>query len=120
MIIVLKPETSKKDETAVLKEIRKLGYRPHVMRGVERTAARRAQELGPGKWIVIYVWGPEGTTLEEWQKMFNPSRSSLTRQFLDSVAPQNPLIVFTSTAPPDVWAVASRCDVGGSLRLPVG
>jgi 3-deoxy-7-phosphoheptulonate synthase len=37
MIIVLKPNTSKKDEAVVLKEIRKLGYRPHVMRGVERT-----------------------------------------------------------------------------------
>ncbi len=37
MIIVLKPKTSKKDETAVLKEIRRLGYRPHVMRGVART-----------------------------------------------------------------------------------
>jgi 3-deoxy-7-phosphoheptulonate synthase len=37
MIIVLKPNTSKKDEMLVLKEIRKLGYRPHVMRGVERT-----------------------------------------------------------------------------------
>ena len=37
MIIVLKPNISKKDETAVLKEIRKLGYTPHVMRGVERT-----------------------------------------------------------------------------------
>ncbi len=37
MIIVLKPNTSKKDETAVLKEIRRLGYRPHVMRGVART-----------------------------------------------------------------------------------
>jgi 3-deoxy-7-phosphoheptulonate synthase len=37
MIIVLKPNTSKKDETVVLKEIRKLGYRPHIMRGVERT-----------------------------------------------------------------------------------
>src|SRR5271163_2051581 len=36
MIIVLKPNTSKKDESAVLKEIRKLGYRPHVMRGIER------------------------------------------------------------------------------------
>ena len=36
MIIVLKPGISKKDETAVLREIRKLGYRPHVMRGVER------------------------------------------------------------------------------------
>ena len=37
MIVVLKPDISKKQEQAVLKEIRKLGYRPHVMRGVERT-----------------------------------------------------------------------------------
>jgi len=37
MIIVLKPGLSKKDEADVLREIRKLGYRPHVMRGVERT-----------------------------------------------------------------------------------
>jgi 3-deoxy-7-phosphoheptulonate synthase len=37
MIIVLKPGLSKKQETTVLKEIRSLGYRPHVMRGVART-----------------------------------------------------------------------------------
>jgi 3-deoxy-7-phosphoheptulonate synthase len=37
MIVVLKPEISKRDESAVLKEIRKLGYRPHIIRGVERT-----------------------------------------------------------------------------------
>ena len=37
MIVVLKPSISRKEETAVLKEIRKLGYIPHVMRGVERT-----------------------------------------------------------------------------------
>src|SRR6202167_2832014 len=37
MIVVLKPGISKKDEPAVLSEIKKLGYRPHVMRGVERT-----------------------------------------------------------------------------------
>ncbi|HVV00317.1 MAG TPA: 3-deoxy-7-phosphoheptulonate synthase [Verrucomicrobiae bacterium] len=37
MIIVLKSGISKKQETAVLKEIRKRGYRPHVMRGVART-----------------------------------------------------------------------------------
>jgi 3-deoxy-7-phosphoheptulonate synthase len=37
MIIVLKPNITKSEETAVLKEIKKLGYRPHVMRGVERT-----------------------------------------------------------------------------------
>src|SRR6266700_5667536 len=37
MIIVLKPRISKRDERAVLAEIRKLGYTPHVMRGVART-----------------------------------------------------------------------------------
>jgi 3-deoxy-7-phosphoheptulonate synthase len=37
MIVVLKPNISKKEEKAVLTEIRKLGYIPHVMRGVERT-----------------------------------------------------------------------------------
>ena len=37
MIIVLKPGVSKKQELTVLKEIRNLGYRPHVMRGVART-----------------------------------------------------------------------------------
>lgn len=37
MIVVLKPNITKKDEVAVLKEIRKLGYKTHIMRGVERT-----------------------------------------------------------------------------------
>jgi 3-deoxy-7-phosphoheptulonate synthase len=36
MIIVLKPNISKKQEMTVLKEIRKRGYKPHVMRGVAR------------------------------------------------------------------------------------
>jgi 3-deoxy-7-phosphoheptulonate synthase len=37
MIVVLKPNSTTRDEQAVLKEIKKLGYKPHVMRGVERT-----------------------------------------------------------------------------------
>src|ERR1043165_7946099 len=37
MIIVFKPGISKAHERAVLAEIRKLGYKPHVMRGVART-----------------------------------------------------------------------------------
>jgi 3-deoxy-7-phosphoheptulonate synthase len=37
MIVVLKPNITRKEESAVLREIKKLGYRPHVMRGVERT-----------------------------------------------------------------------------------
>ena len=37
MIIVLKPKITKRQESSVLREIRKLGYEPHVMRGVART-----------------------------------------------------------------------------------
>src|SRR5665213_1112925 len=37
MIVILKPDISKKDESEILKEIKKLGYRPHVMHGIERT-----------------------------------------------------------------------------------
>src|SRR5947209_10005833 len=37
MIIVFKPNITKQEETAVLREIKLLGYRPHVMRGVART-----------------------------------------------------------------------------------
>src|SRR5437016_936580 len=37
MIVVLRPKISKKEEKAVLNEIKKLGYKPHVMGGVERT-----------------------------------------------------------------------------------
>ena len=37
MIIVLKPRITKRQESSVLREIKKLGYEPHVMRGVART-----------------------------------------------------------------------------------
>ena len=37
MIIVFKPNLTKKEEAAVIKEIKRLGYRPHIMRGVART-----------------------------------------------------------------------------------
>lgn len=37
MIIVLKPGIPRKQEKAILREIRRRGYKPHVMRGVART-----------------------------------------------------------------------------------
>ena len=37
MIVVLKPNITKREEKLVLREILKLGYKPHVMRGIERT-----------------------------------------------------------------------------------
>ncbi|MBM3882494.1 MAG: 3-deoxy-7-phosphoheptulonate synthase [Verrucomicrobia bacterium] len=62
MIIVLKPNITSRQETAVLKEIRKLGYRPHVIRGVER--------------VVIGAIGDERThhtleTLTTWPQVEN-------------------------------------------------
>ena len=37
MIVVLKPNISKKEENAVIQEIKNLNYKPHIMRGVART-----------------------------------------------------------------------------------
>ncbi len=37
MIIVLKPNIARKDEGIVVKEIKRLGYKPHIMRGVAHT-----------------------------------------------------------------------------------
>jgi len=37
MIVVLKPNLLPKQEAAVIREIKKLGYKPHIMRGVART-----------------------------------------------------------------------------------
>lgn len=37
MIVVLKPGITKKAEQEVIREIRKLGYKPHIIRGVEHT-----------------------------------------------------------------------------------
>jgi len=37
MIIIFKPKVSRKDEAAVIREVKRLGYRPHVMHGVTRT-----------------------------------------------------------------------------------
>ena len=37
MIVVLKTSVSPEEEQAVVEEIKKLGYQPHVMHGVART-----------------------------------------------------------------------------------
>jgi 3-deoxy-7-phosphoheptulonate synthase len=37
MIIVLRKQITRREEQVVLKEIRRLGYEPHIMRGVSRT-----------------------------------------------------------------------------------
>lgn len=70
-------------------------------RAIEQVARERAKQLGPGKWIVIYLFAPVGSTLEDWEKIFRPQSASLTREFLDAIAPNNPIIVFWRPATGD-------------------
>jgi predicted amidohydrolase YtcJ len=72
-----------------------------ILRGLERAVHQRKQELGPGKWIVVYLFG-ENTTLEQWEKILAPmmarrgaGNAVINQQLLDTLAPSNPLIVFT-------------------------
>lgn len=65
MIIVLKPGTSAKQEREIFREIRRLGYKPHPIRGVER--------------IVVGAIGDERThktleTLTTWPQVENVMR----------------------------------------------
>ncbi|MBX3732291.1 MAG: 3-deoxy-7-phosphoheptulonate synthase [Verrucomicrobiae bacterium] len=70
MIIVLKPGVSARDTSAVLKEIKRLGYRPHTMHGVARTVIgaigdeRRHQSLD-----VLRAW-PQVESVTPIQKRY--------------------------------------------------
>ena len=70
---------------------------PAILRGLEQAARQRAQILGSGKWIVAFTFAGEGKTLEDWDriKLSGGITPVLTREFLDSIAPNNPMIVFT-------------------------
>ena len=61
MIIVLKPNLTKRQENSVLREIKKLGYAPHVMRGVARTVIGA---VGDEKKIPLWKHCPPGMRLK--------------------------------------------------------
>lgn len=100
MIIVLKPGISSRQEAAVLREIRKRGYRPHVMRGVAR--------------IVIGAIGDELThqSLETLATVFP--------QFVESVTPvQRRYKLVSREAHPENSTVKVRDQVIGGKRFQV-
>jgi 3-deoxy-7-phosphoheptulonate synthase len=70
MIIVLKPKISKKQELSVLREIRKLGYRPHVMRGVERTVIGAIGDERTHQTLETLVSWPQVESVMPVQKRF--------------------------------------------------
>jgi 3-deoxy-7-phosphoheptulonate synthase len=70
MIIVLKPDISKKDESAVLKEIKRLGYKPHVMRGVERTVIGAIGDERTHQSLVALTTWPQVESVMPVQKRY--------------------------------------------------
>lgn len=70
MIIVLRPNITKKDERAVIKEIKTLGYQPHIMRGVARTVIGAIGDERTHKSLeTLAVW-PQVESVMPVQKRF--------------------------------------------------
>jgi 3-deoxy-7-phosphoheptulonate synthase len=70
MIIVLKPDITRKDEAAVLKEIKRLGYRPHVMRGVARTVIGAIGDESTHRTLEVLTSWPQVESVMPVQKRY--------------------------------------------------
>ena len=70
MIIVLKPNIAKKDEAAVLKEIKRLGYRPHIMRGVAHTVVGAIGDERTHRTLEVLASWPQVQSVMPVQKRF--------------------------------------------------
>lgn len=70
-----------------------------VLRSLERVVRQRAQELGPGKWILVQLFGKN--TISESREITWPlvgaagfkGKGTISKYFLDTLAPDNPLVV---------------------------
>ena len=85
MIVVLKPNISKKEEAAVLKEIRRLGYKTHIMRGVARTVVGAIGDERKNHTLETLVVFPQVEKVMPVQKRFklvsreaHPANSTVT------------------------------------------
>jgi predicted amidohydrolase YtcJ len=93
--------TARKYNDPQLKIVLAKGNDPiEVLRSLERVVRQRALELGPGKWIMVQLFGKN--TLRESREitwpLVRPERPTITREMLDTFAPDNPLLVFGSEA----------------------
>src|SRR5438874_6764322 len=70
MIVVLRAKTSKTQERAVLKEIRKLGYRPHIIRGVARTVIGAIGDERTHKSLEALITWPQVESVMPVQKRY--------------------------------------------------
>ncbi len=85
MIIVLKPNITKREEADVLREIKKLGYKPHVMRGVERVVIGAIGDERKHQTLETLVSWPQVEKVMPVQKRFklvsreaHPGNSTIT------------------------------------------
>ncbi len=70
MIIVLKPKTPPAQEKRVLAEIRRLGYTPHVMRGVARVVIGAIGDERTHKSLEVLMTWPQVESVMPVQKRF--------------------------------------------------
>ena len=70
MIIVLKPNIARKDESAVVKEIKRLGYRPHIMRGVAHTVIGAIGDERTHRTLEVLASWPQVQSVMPVQKRF--------------------------------------------------
>src|SRR3984957_3182294 len=111
MIVVLKPKISKKDEAAVLKEIRKLGYRPHVMRGIERVVIGAIGDERTHASLETLVSWPQVERVMPVQKRFK--LVSREGQKNNSVVPVRDLVI----GGPKFQVMAGPCSVEDEKQL---
>ncbi|OFV94067.1 MAG: hypothetical protein A3F68_05490 [Acidobacteria bacterium RIFCSPLOWO2_12_FULL_54_10] len=78
-----------------------------VLRALEQVVQQRSKELGPGKWILAALFG--GNSLSESRTIVHQlfprltggtriTQAVLTTDFLDKLAPQNPIYLYGSEA----------------------
>jgi predicted amidohydrolase YtcJ len=71
-----------------------------ILKSLERVITQRAKELGPGKYIVVKVFG--GNSVGESRKIASPMFESpgragpINTQLLDALAPNNPVSLFAT------------------------
>ncbi|MBI1955402.1 MAG: amidohydrolase family protein, partial [Acidobacteria bacterium] len=96
--------TSKKYNDPQLKKLYAKGNdQTEVLRLLERIVRQRVQELGPGKWILVGMFGKN--SIPESREIVHPlfrqvggGTGTITTDFLDALAPANPLMVTAGEA----------------------
>ena len=105
-----------------LKIVPALGNDPtEVLKSVERAIRQRVQEVGPGKWVLVKVFG--GKNIGESRKIATPlfasrrTAGTINTQFLDALAPDNPVMLYATEA---IGPTASNTKAKEQMRKLLG